>query len=88
MVEAKEIRNKVRNYVEDEFYLSLERIDFNDDTSFMGEELMDSVGGMELVAFLDTTFNIKIADNEIKPDNLDSVNKVVAFVEGKVNPEA
>ncbi len=60
-------------------------ISWGDDTSFIEEGLIDSVGVMELVAFLEVTFNFRVEDEEINPDNLDSVIKLVAYVGSKLN---
>jgi acyl carrier protein len=45
--------------------------------------MIDSTGILELVRFLESTYGIKIEDEELIPDNLDSVNKIVSFVQAK-----
>ena len=54
-----------------------------DDTLFMGGGIIDSTGILELVEFLEETFSIKIENKEMIPENLDSVNRVAAFVAKK-----
>jgi acyl carrier protein len=44
---------------------------------------MDSTGVLELVAFLESQFGIKVADDELLPENLDSVDQIAAFIAGK-----
>jgi acyl carrier protein len=55
-----------------------------DNTSFSGASILDSTGILELIMFLEGTYKIKIADNELIPENLDSVAKVACFLESKV----
>jgi acyl carrier protein len=55
----------------------------DDNTSFSGASIIDSTGILEIIMFLEKTYNIKIADNELIPENLDSVVKIACFLEGK-----
>ena len=57
--------------------------DFADDDSFLKTQIIDSTGMMELVAFLEDAFGVVIGDDELVPDNLDSLARAVAFVERK-----
>ncbi|MBW2109626.1 MAG: acyl carrier protein [Deltaproteobacteria bacterium] len=56
-----------------------------DDTSFLEEGIIDSTGVLELVNFLEETFSITVEDEELIPENLDSINNVVAYVERKIS---
>lgn len=55
----------------------------SDDASFLENGIVDSTGVMELVAFLEKEFGIKIDDHELVPDNLDSIQSTTAFVARK-----
>ncbi len=55
-----------------------------DDVSLVDEGIIDSVGELELVAFLEETFTFSVEDEEITSDNLDSVNKLVIYVQSKI----
>ena len=55
-----------------------------DDTSFLDEGIIDSTGVLELVTFLEESFEIQVGDEELIPENLDSVNNVTAFMERKM----
>ena len=57
----------------------------SDEQSFLENGIIDSTGVLELVAFLEQRFEIAIADRELLPDNLDSVNSAAAFVARKLN---
>lgn len=76
-------QNDIRNYIIDQFLFG-DGSELQDDTSFLEQSIIDSTGVMELVTFLEETFSIKIKDDEILPENLDSVEKINAFVQKKI----
>lgn len=76
------IKTKVREFIINNFMFgSSEGI--RDDTSFLGEGIIDSTGVLELVTFLEETFDIKVEDEELIPENLDSVENLVDFLKRK-----
>ena len=75
--------NEIRQFVIDNFLFGEWDESLTDDDSFLEKGLIDSTGVLELVTFLETHFEIQIADNELVPENLDSINRVTAFVESK-----
>jgi acyl carrier protein len=52
--------------------------------SLLGSGVIDSTGVMELVMFLQKTFDIEIADQDLVPENLDTIENIRRFVEGKL----
>ena len=56
-----------------------------DDVSLLEEGIIDSVGVLELILFLEETFAFSVEDEEIIPDNLDSVNKLGIYVQSKLS---
>lgn len=56
----------------------------SDNSSFLEEGIIDSVGVLELVAFIEETYGFRVEDEELVPENLDSVNKLVNFVNTKL----
>lgn len=56
----------------------------DDDTSFIEEGIIDSTGILELITFLEEGFSVKIEDEELIPENLDSIDKVSIFVGKKL----
>jgi acyl carrier protein len=59
-----------------------------DDASFFDTGIVDSTGILELIMFLENRYGIKIGAEEMVPENLDSINRVVAFVTRKVSTRA
>jgi acyl carrier protein len=78
---------KIRAFVI-ENYLFGEEGKLGNDDSFLETGIIDSTGVLELVRFLEATFGIKVADEELIPDNLDSINKIVAFLQTKLSSSA
>ncbi len=82
------VNSKVREFIEDNFLFRDDRAELADTESLLDAGLIDSTGILELVAFLETEFSIQMADAEIVPDNLDSVDTIVRYVEGKLDVTA
>jgi acyl carrier protein len=78
---------KLRSFVIENFLFG-EEGKLRDDDSFLESGIIDSTGVLELVRFLEATFSIKVADEELIPDNLDSINKIVSFLQGKLSTSA
>lgn len=55
----------------------------NDGESLLTKGVIDSVGALEITQFIEETFNIKVKEDEMLPENLDSVDNIVAFVQRK-----
>lgn len=77
-----ERKNKVREFVVENFLFG-EGDDLGDDTSFLEEGIIDSTGILELVDFLEEEFDISIDDEELVPENLDSLKNVAAYLKKK-----
>lgn len=77
----------IRNYIVDNFLFG-QGDDLADDSSFLDKGILDSTGVLELVAHLETTYGIKVSDDELLPDNLDSIDAICAFIESKLRAVA
>jgi acyl carrier protein len=75
-----QIESAVRQFVAEKFMFGQGAEKLTDDTSFLELGVIDSTGVLELVMFLEQKFAIKVGDEEIVPDNLDSVRKIGAYV--------
>jgi acyl carrier protein len=65
-------------------YLYDHRVDFSDDDSFQEKGIIDSTGVLELVSFLEKSYGVRIEDDELVPENLDSINRLLRFLDGKL----
>ena len=77
------IRGQVREFVLDNFLMGGTAEDLADETSFIDTHILDSTGFLELVAYLEATFDIRIEDDEMVPENLDSLRSIEGFVSRK-----
>lgn len=76
-----DVRQSVRTYIIENFLFGDEAPLENDSMSLLDGGIIDSVGVMELVAFLEGDFGLTLADEDLVPENLDSVDNLVAFIE-------
>lgn len=74
---------RVRSFVVANFLFGADSPALTSSTSFVEAGIVDSTGVLELVAFLEESFGVQIADGEITLDNLDSLAKVAAFLQRK-----
>ena len=79
------MHQQIRRFVLTTFLFTEDESALKSDDSLLDQGIMDSTGVLELVAFLEQDFGISIADDELVPENLDSVDRIVAFV-GRKQP--
>jgi len=84
MSAAHEIKTKVREFLVGNFFLNTRSISVEDDTSLMEKGIVDSTGILEVVNYLQSDFGIEISDDEILPENLDTLNNVAEFIQRKI----
>lgn len=77
------IQQSVRQFIADNFYVS-DPEELADDTLLVTSGIVDSTGMLEIIAFLEADFGIRIGDHETTPENLGSIARIAAFVEGKL----
>jgi acyl carrier protein len=78
-----DIKKVLREFICESFlpYAGLDS--FEDTDSFMEKWIMDSTGILELLEFIEERFDFEVEDEEVVPDNLDSVNNLISFIQGK-----
>jgi acyl carrier protein len=77
------VEQKVRGFILENFMFSNDESALNSEESLLEKGVIDSTGVMELVAFLEDEYKFRINDDELVPENLDSVRNIVAFVDSK-----
>jgi acyl carrier protein len=76
--------DQIRRFIAEHFFIKGGEATVTPDMSFLETRIMDSTGVLEFVAYLENTFGIKVADEELTPDNLDSVRLSAAYVARKL----
>jgi acyl carrier protein len=77
-----DVRQEIRRFVVDQFLFG-EEDSLTDDASLLELGVVDSTGVLELVTHIETTYGFKVADEELVPDNLDSIQSLTEFVQRK-----
>ena len=74
--------DKIRAFITTNFYVA-EPDKLEDSASLLDSGIVDSTGILEVVSFLESEFGIQVADEDMIPDNLDSIARIAAFVTRK-----
>ena len=78
-----ETKEKLRHFIIENFLFGNEDAGLDDGESFLESGIIDSTGILEVVGFLEDEFGFEVTDDELVPDNFDSVDKLVAYIGGK-----
>ena len=77
------VEQDIRSFVVENFLFGDDGSKIANDASFLDNGIIDSTGVLELVAFIEEKYGIAVADDDLVPDNLDSISSIKAFVERK-----
>ncbi len=78
-----EVRQKLRHFILENYLFSDDQSALKDDDSFLDGGILDSMGILELIEYLDEGLGIKVEGDELVPDNLDSINSLIKFISAK-----
>ena len=78
-----DIKAQVRAYIVDNFIMGGNADHLKDADSFMETHVVDSTGFLELVTFIEETYKVSVTDDEMVPENLDSLDNIDAYVRRK-----
>jgi acyl carrier protein len=76
------IKSSVREFIVSNFYVP-DPGSLGDAQSLLDSGIMDSTGVFDLIAFLESTYGFKVKDEEMLPDNLDSLDHIASYVARK-----
>ncbi len=77
------LRDKIRDFILENYLFTPDTTALGLDDSLLERGIVDSSGMMEIILFIEEQRGIVMRDDEMVPDNLDSVNKITKFVQGK-----
>ena len=78
-----DIKTALRTFILENYLFTDDESALGDDDSFLDNGILDSMGILELIDYLTEELNIEVDGDEVTPDNLDSIEKVVNFVNKK-----
>ena len=73
-------KTKIREYILENYLFTDDESALGNDESFLDKGVLDSTGILELIYFLEEEFGIEVEDEEMIPENLDSVSLIVAYL--------
>ena len=79
-------KDTIKSFILNNYLFTDDMTQLKDDQSFLETGIIDSIGVMEIVLFLEEEFGIKIEDQEIAPENLDSIQGIMTFLNNKSVP--
>lgn len=82
----KDLQDKLQIYFQDNILYNEAMEDIDGDESLIDSGYIDSTGIIGLVAFLENAFGIKVYDQEIIPENFDSINRIYMYINNKLEP--
>ncbi len=83
--DKKTVQEKIRRFIHNNFVFNNEKEPPHDNLSLYEHRIVDSTGILEIVDFIEETFQIRVEDEEIIPDNLDTIAKITNYVYRKIN---
>ncbi len=75
----------LRIFILENYLFTEDQTELDNEQSFLDSGILDSMGILELINFLDESFSISVKGSEMIPDNLDSINKLLVFLEKKTD---
>lgn len=77
---AEGIRGALREFILANFLFTDDQTALNDDDSFQEHRIIDSMGMIQVIQFIESEYGIKVQDAEMVPEKLDSVSRLTRFV--------
>jgi acyl carrier protein len=76
-------RDMLRKFILEDYLFTDDQDALRDDMSFLEEGILDSMGILEIIVFLEEEFGVAVANDEMIPANLDSIANLLGFIERK-----
>ena len=83
-----DIKKSLREFITENFLFNASDNTFADDDSFLESGIIDSTGILELVSFIEENYRFDVLDEELVPDNFDSLDKLASYVSNKTGAPA
>jgi acyl carrier protein len=80
MSSSKSVKETVMNFIRENFIMGRSDVVLDEKVSLIDSGVMDSTGVLELVEFLESQYSIKIDDEELVPENLETIENIINFL--------
>ena len=74
--------DRIRQFVLSTFYV-VDAAALSDEQSLLDQGIIDSTGVLEVIGFIESEYGIQVLDEEMVPENLDSISRIAAYVARK-----
>ena len=78
------IEDQIKQYVAENFLFSDDGYTLPEEASFLEEGIVDSTGVLELILFVEETYDVTVDNEDVLPENFDSVTRLAAFIRRKM----
>lgn len=78
-----DVQKEIKKFISENFIAGRKEGVLSDNESLIESGIIDSTGVLELVLFIEETFSITVEDEELVPENLDSIENLLAFLKNK-----
>ena len=78
-----DVKQQIRRYIMENYLFTTDESELADADSLLERGIIDSTGALEVILFLEETFGITVEEEEMVPENLDSVNLILAYLDRK-----
>ena len=83
MPSSRSVKETVMNFIRENFIMGRSDVVLDEKVSLIDSGVMDSTGVLELVEFLESQYSIKIEDEELVPENLETIENIINFLKAK-----
>ena len=80
---SQQVKDTVMNFIRENFIMGRSDVVLDEKVSLIDSGVMDSTGVLELVEFLESQYSIKIDDEELVPENLETIENIINFLKTK-----
>ena len=77
------LRDRIQKFILENYFFTDDASSLGVDDSLLGRGIVDSTGMLEIIMFIEEQLGVTVKDEEMVPENLDSVSRIAAFVESK-----
>jgi acyl carrier protein len=81
------VESKLRDFIAQNMLYSPDGFSYSDDASFLQEGIVDSLGVMQLVEFVQKDFHVTVDQPDVTPENFDSIARLAGFVRRKLQTQ-
>ena len=78
------IASEIRDFIEENFPFGRKDLELRPEDSFLRLGVVDSTGVLEIVAYIETRYDFRVEDEELIPENFDSIVNLTRYIQGKL----